>query len=179
MALGGNVWTQLYALAAGIASPLLGHLNSLKDQSSGGELPSVPENAADLTSTSSNATSLEIKMIRTQATKDGIFGEMTINDRRVCFTMENLTLAIPEGSYDIEIYDSPHAGRPLPLLQNVPGRELIEIHCGNVPQDSKGCIIVGMVCTGDTLERSREAFNILFPLISEAAQRRITISSSF
>lgn len=85
--------------------------------------------------------------------------------------MENLALAIPAGSYQLAVYDSPHAGHLVPILLDVPGRSEIEIHCGNLPTDSKGCILVGLVRKADTLEASQAAFGLLFPKIQDALSR--------
>lgn len=52
--------------------------------------------------------------------------------------------AIPPGRYKVTIYASPHFGREVPLLQGIPGRSEIEIHYGNYPTDSRGCILVGL-----------------------------------
>lgn len=90
----------------------------------------------------------------------------------VCSTLENQALYIPTGVYSLTVYDSPHAGHPVPLLQDVPGRTAIEIHCGNYPCDSKGCILVGeMVDTEGILQESRISFDRLFPLIDSAVER--------
>jgi hypothetical protein len=50
---------------------------------------------------------------------------------------------IPEGRYKIELRMSPHFGRVLPHLLDVPGRTDILIHVANYPHDIKGCIGVG------------------------------------
>lgn len=165
-----NVWTPLSALVAAAASPLSLFLKNLQNLANGGASPNAQGNAVGLTSTSMNATSPVLKLTRNQMTEDGVFGAMEFSGERICFTIENRALLIPAGQYGLEIYDSPHAGHPVPRLQNVPGKSEIEIHCGNVPQDSKGCIIVGLDHIGDTLERSRDAFALLFPKVQLALQ---------
>jgi hypothetical protein len=112
-----------------------------------------------------------IKITRLDQTIDGIFGHL-VTDGFDCVTLENGSLAIPVGEYPVGIYDSPHAGHPLPILQNVPGRDFIEIHCGNVPEDSKGCILVGLKRVQDTIEQSRMAFDVLFPMIQATVDRK-------
>jgi Family of unknown function (DUF5675) len=171
--MGANVWTQLFAQAASFMSSLFASSSEMPALKSGGELPNAQGNVATLTSTSTNVTDLETK--RTNQTTDALFGEMLADGEKICFTMENLALSIPTGQYGIEIYDSPHAGHLVPLLQNVPGREFVEIHCGNIPCDSKGCILVGLEYTGDTIERSREAFDIVFPIIQNAIKNGSTV----
>lgn len=51
---------------------------------------------------------------------------------------------IPPGKYKATIYASPNRkGALVILLWNVPGRKDIEIHIGNVPADTLGCILAG------------------------------------
>jgi hypothetical protein len=128
----------------------------------GTTLSLAPQNTGNL---------LRIKRNPSLTTADGVFGVMVCSNGWSCFTLENRGLVIPAGLYGIEIYDSPHAGHPVPRLQNVPGRSEIEIHCGNVPEDSKGCILVGLDRIEGTIERSQDAFSILFPLISSAISK--------
>lgn len=52
--------------------------------------------------------------------------------------------AIPEGRYKVVMAGSEKFGRPLPLLLDVPGFSGIRIHMGNYPQDTEGCILVGV-----------------------------------
>lgn len=51
--------------------------------------------------------------------------------------------ALAPGTYPILMYDSPHFGRLLPWLQNVPSHDLALMHAGNTPKDTLGCILVG------------------------------------
>ena len=172
----GNVWTQLFAVVVDVVSSLLRSSDNPLIQKSGGASPDAQKTPADSTSTSNPVKTptlakpslLQLKRNPEMTTTDGRFGDMVCSGERVCFTMENKALSIPAGLYGLEIYDSPHAGHPVPRLQNVFGRSEIEIHCGNIPEDSKGCIIVGLDHKGDTLERSRDAFSIVFPKIQAA-----------
>lgn len=67
--------------------------------------------------------------------------------------------AIPLGTYSVGVYPSPHFGRLMPILQGVPGRSDIEMHWGNVPHDSRGCILIGELRSSDFIGRSRAAFD--------------------
>lgn len=111
-----------------------------------------------------------LTLTRTKTFKDVLIGELSVDGQWECFTLENRDLAIPLGTYKVEIYDSPHAGHLLPILKDVPGRDSIEIHSGNKASDSKGCILVGANHTTDILTDSRLAFAHLFPQIEKACK---------
>jgi hypothetical protein len=99
-----------------------------------------------------------------------ISGEMFIQDTHACYTLENLSDAIPAGTYRVTIYESPKFGRPMPLLLNVPERSFIEIHWGTYPRNYKGCIGVGQMrdlSTGEIFN-TRVAFDSLFQAIQAA-----------
>lgn len=49
---------------------------------------------------------------------------------------------IPEGTYELNIYNSPKFGRCL-IVKDVPGRDAILIHKGNYNSDTHGCILPG------------------------------------
>jgi len=107
---------------------------------------------------------------------NALFGTLKVNGTFECFTLENQAVCIPAGTYPISAYFSPHAKHLVPLLLNVPGRDYIEMHCGNLPCDSRGCVLVGQGNTQDTLENSRLAFDHLFPQIMDAIQRQEPVS---
>lgn len=69
---------------------------------------------------------------------------------------------IPAGRYRVSLYFSPRAQRLVPLLHNVPGRTMIEIHVANTSADVKGCIGVGQNRIGSAgLTASLAAFDRL------------------
>jgi len=80
--------------------------------------------------------------------------------------------AIPLGRYTVTLWNSPHFGRMMPLLQGVPGRSSIEIHWGNDVEDTRGCILVGDACDVEHMEifHTRKKFDELFPAIKEAVE---------
>ena len=51
--------------------------------------------------------------------------------------------AIPEGRYRVRVGWSPRRGRNVPWLKKVPHFKDIQIHVGNFPKDTRGCILVG------------------------------------
>jgi hypothetical protein len=71
-------------------------------------------------------------------------------EKAVCVTLErpwadnapNVS-SIPAGTFTFHRRLSPKRGYDVFITQDVPGRSDIEIHKGNLPSDSEGCILVG------------------------------------
>jgi len=60
----------------------------------------------------------------------------------ICETLENADRLVPALIYRVAVTNSPKFKRPLPVLQQVPGRSGIRFHRGTKPEHSKGCILV-------------------------------------
>lgn len=96
-------------------------------------------------------------------------GELCIDGEFFCHTLEDTCrrnkipgkTAIPAGRYEIVDSYSPKFGRNMPHLLNVPGFEGIRIHVGNRPEDTEGCILVGMKKGDGEIFDSRKAFDLL------------------
>lgn len=99
-------------------------------------------------------------------------GELFIDGNHAAYTLERPATGqyqrIPAGTYKVVLYNSPHFGRPMPLLQDTPGCPYCEIHWGNVPGASHCCILVGKQKGEDTIWFTRDAFDNLFPAIAQA-----------
>ena len=57
-------------------------------------------------------------------------------------TLENTDYLVPALVYRISVTNSPRFKRPLPVLNQVPGRTGIRFHRGARPEHSKGCILI-------------------------------------
>jgi hypothetical protein len=76
-------------------------------------------------------------------------GYLAVNGKVICHSLERpyggnapVISAIPVGRYkDMLRYD--HAKRWRIELIGVPGRDFIQIHTGNTPANTEGCILVG------------------------------------
>lgn len=80
---------------------------------------------------------------------DGIVGQLMLDGRQLCLTLElpwdgNLPgrSDIPAGTYQVVPHDSPAHPHTWEVA-GVPGRSGILIHNGNTEADSRGCILVG------------------------------------
>lgn len=115
---------------------------------------------------------------RTDKSSISTIGELLINGEHICFTMEPpyassgiKPRAIPLGTYDLTIRWSAHWARLMPHVENVPDFEEIEIHPGNYPHQTKGCLMVGKTKPiPDFLGQSLVAFNPLFTRLSECKE---------
>lgn len=120
-------------------------------------------------------------------------GELTIDGRTFCNTLEDVVreipgrpvdewkvpgkTAIPSGTYELEITWSTRFKRDLPLIANVPGFTGIRIHAGNTDADTEGCILVGTWSGGEQIHSSSKALDGLLDMleIANLSKRTITI----
>lgn len=88
--------------------------------------------------------------------------------------------AIPPGRYKIELAPSPKFlkstdpwvmkyANAMPHLIGIPKRSLIMIHHGNTPDETDGCILVGLKHDPDMVSGSRPAFELLYEAIEAPA----------
>jgi len=76
--------------------------------------------------------------------------------------------AIPAGAYKVALAFSPHFNDVTPHVLGVPGFTSIEIHWGNYPRDTRGCLLVGQTRACDFIGNSREAFRALMAKLAPA-----------
>ena len=79
---------------------------------------------------------------------------------QICETLENADKLVPALIYRVAVTNSPKFKRPLPVLQQVPGRTGIRFHRGTKPEHSKGCILVSaadeLVLTAKWLKEQKD-----------------------
>ena len=97
-------------------------------------------------------------------------GEIYLDGKFECYSLElttryipNQKNCIPAGKYEMLMQYSTRFKMDTPHLQNVPGRTFIEIHPGNKPEDTEGCILVGQTISTDWVGSSRAAYKELIP----------------
>jgi len=77
-----------------------------------------------------------------QLPEHGTFGAMVLDATPFCMTLEPyLHKIIPAAQYIAVPFKSPTFG-DVYLLQNVVGRTYIEMHPGNLDDNTKGCILI-------------------------------------
>lgn len=133
---------------------------------------------------------MELTLNRIFLGSSATIGELLINDKHLCDTLEDRVrpegekvygkTAIPEGTYEVKLTHSPRFKKILPEILNVPNFSGIRIHTGNSSKDTEGCILVG-TWDGekeDWVGNSRIAFDELMTLLEEATdnKEKITIT---
>lgn len=76
--------------------------------------------------------------------------------------------AVPTGTYPMDWYFSPKHGICLPRVLNVPGFLDAEIHAGNYPSDTEGCLLLGTSRNVDMVLNSRAAIAAFYPKFEAA-----------
>ena len=138
---------------------------------------------------------MELTLNRIFLGSSATIGELLINDKHLCDTLEDRVrpegekvygkTAIPEGTYEVKLTHSPRFKKILPEILNVPNFSGIRIHSLNKAEESEGCIGVGEWNGKDTnwISNSRKAFNKLFTILQEVSDRgekiTITINNSW
>jgi len=117
---------------------------------------------------------MEVKVIRKTFTNDSTIGELHINGKFHCYTLEDFDrdinkdgdlndsgeekvyglTAIPRGKYNLVLSFSNRFQKYLPEIQNVAGFTGIRIHAGNKSADSHGCILLGLTYGHDFVGNS-------------------------
>lgn len=128
---------------------------------------------------------MELKVIRKEFTDDYTIGELYINDKFFCYTMEDKDrgvtkddsineikkvkvakrTAIPYGDYRVILSYSKKLKRFLPLILDVPNFRGIRIHKGSTQDWSSGCVLVGMKRTVNKLKDIVEAEKNLMDIL--------------
>lgn len=93
---------------------------------------------------------MHIILQRLTTSKEGTYGVLLINGRPYFTTLElpwkdnlrNIS-CIPPGMYKAKRMYSEKFKKIVFVLENVPDRDLIEIHIGNKIEDTEGCILLG------------------------------------
>jgi hypothetical protein len=107
--------------------------------------------------------SVKLRLERVFLGETYTIGKLYISDKYFCDVLEDRVVdkdksgkfegkevkifgesAIPYGTYDVVLNESPKFKRILPRLLNVPHFDGILIHAGNTDKDSNGCLLVGL-----------------------------------
>jgi hypothetical protein len=137
-----------------------------------------------------------VKLIRKEFTEQSTIGEVFINGKFLCYSLEDKDrglndsdqielialnkvhskTAIPYGTYQCGFTMSNRFQRVLPEVYSVKGFRGIRIHSGNKPEDSEGCILLGMSKQKDFIGESRTALSNFFLKVAPAKQFTLEIT---
>jgi len=127
---------------------------------------------------------MKLVLDRQDYTKESTIGKLFIDGVFECYTLEDVVrhgpkvfgeTAIPQGTYEVIITQSPRFKRLLPLLVKVPGYEGVRIHPGNTAKDTEGCLLVGTGHSANMVTDSKTAFNKLFAKLEKADKIELAI----
>lgn len=132
----------------------------------------------------------ELLVNREKQTDDATLGQFYWQETFLYYSCEPLQravkimgeTAIPCGRYQILMQFSPHFGKEMPHLQDVPDFIGVMIHPFNFPTESEGCIGIGLIPFTDGVGDSKAAFNDFVPRLEQAllnGEVWVTIKSLF
>jgi hypothetical protein len=107
-----------------------------------------------------------------------LHGDLYLDGKHQCVTLENASRAIPAGRYQVVLTESarskagglwsPREDHKLPLLCDVKDRSGIRLHAANFPEQLEGCIAPGSTRDGAMIAGSRVALIKVMALIEAA-----------
>lgn len=133
---------------------------------------------------------MEIKVLRKIYTGTSTIGELSIDGKFFCYTLEDVCrdvnrngikdaeeikehgkTAIWAGRYEVILNVSNRFKVLMPLLLNVPHFAGIRIHNGNTAEHTEGCILVGDSKSANFIGNSKVTFARLMVLLKNAAKK--------
>jgi hypothetical protein len=128
---------------------------------------------------------MNLKVIRETKTDISTIGRLFVNEKFFCYTLEDKdrglkqtdtliyiqakkifgVTAIPSGSYELIVNQSPKFKRMLPRILNIKGFDGVLMHRGNSAAHSLGCILVGYQKGDNAIFESTKAENDLVNLL--------------
>lgn len=110
---------------------------------------------------------MNLTVQRKTLTSKSTIGQLYLDGTFQCYTLEppareDKPHSIPAGTYQLSFRWSPKFLQIMPHVENVPGFEEIELHWGNYPSDTEGCLILGQTVGPDFVGLSKAAFAKLF-----------------
>lgn len=108
-----------------------------------------------------------LQLHRTHEYADSIIGTLSVNGELLCDSLElpwkdnqSQISCIPIDHYGARLR-SDHPDQWRIELDNVPGRTHIQLHIGNFPANTQGCILVGLGYAANLVTQSTAAYDKL------------------
>lgn len=118
-----------------------------------------------------------IELVRMWFTPKSSQGVLYVDGKGVFTTLEpdrDSGMLIIPATYQVEKAWSNRFQKITPHLQAVPGHTFIEMHWGNAPEDTHGCILLGLTRALDWVGDSRSAFAKFMALVPDHFEITIT-----
>lgn len=129
-----------------------------------------------------------LRIVRFSETQDGTYGVMEYNGVPFCLTLEPNDRAngknsrIPAGRYTCKRHSGPKYKNTWSVT-NVPNREAILFHIGNIEDDSLGCILLGSTLASVKgklgIAQSSNTFTRFMHVSERASELSLTITECF
>lgn len=100
---------------------------------------------------------MKLQVTRNVLTDKSTIGMLDIDGVFQNYTLEPSPPVVPDGTYPLKMLFSPRFQKMNPHVLDVPGHEGIEIHQGNYPTDTSGCLLVGQQRGTDAIWKSDDA----------------------
>lgn len=132
---------------------------------------------------------MDLTVHRYEKSKDSkaTIGKLLIDGTEFCYTLEDQVrpdgvkvygqTAIPAGVYEVSIRYSPHFGRNMIHVEDVPKFSGILFHWGNDDLDTDGCVLVGEIHAAGTnfIGNSKLAHQKLWDAVVSRLTEHITV----
>ena len=114
---------------------------------------------------------IELTVLRDILTDQSVTSEILLDGTQRWFGIEPPNrsgpkpFCVPAGTYKVVLAQSAHFDMIVPLVLGVPMFTGIEIHPGNFPRDTHGCLCIGEERGDDDVTQSRAAFDELMAVL--------------
>jgi hypothetical protein len=125
-----------------------------------------------------------IKVVRKEETEQATMGEIYVDGEQIGYSLEQpwkknrkSESCIPPGKYKAYIRDSETSRRDYSLIQliDVFNRDYIQVHIGNYPEDTAGCILPGKDKGENAVWYSQDAYEEIMSKIDQTRELEIII----
>lgn len=82
---------------------------------------------------------------------------------------------VQAGTYTCRLLWSPKHGKTLYWITGIPGRADVEVHIGNEPKDTDGCVLCGLSREPDAVDNSTIAFGQFMAFLNNVPTFTLTI----
>lgn len=132
---------------------------------------------------------MKVELIRVKERHDATLGVLCFDDYPRLVTLERPWLGnqpevscIPVGRYTMSRVMSPKFGETFEI-DRVKGRTNILFHKGNIPHDTRGCVLVGsefgVTLGASMIQESKDAFEWFLRYLSGVDEADLTVSAAY